>query len=70
MGKCKDCEWWQDYTDRVYAQISHARGDMARNTIELRCCKFVPHPSRWDFRYSYTDCDYVCGEFKPKEKKE
>ena len=68
MKYCKDCIWWVNYKDRVYARISHSCSNMARNIIELRHCEFIPHPSVQIWQDIYTDEGYVCGEFKGKVK--
>jgi hypothetical protein len=61
---CEKCLWWQDWDDRVFANISTGHSNIARNQIELRRCRFIPHPSApWNYDV-YTDSDYKCSEFK------
>lgn len=70
--KCKNCQWWRDYKDRVHARISYFPGKIARGVMELRRCHFNPHPSQVNFQHDiYTDEDYCCGEHKQwiEEKK-
>ena len=63
--ECRNCTWWQDYTNRVYACISKGHSSMARNMIQLRACKFIPHPSSsLVVEEIYTDETYCCGEFR------
>lgn len=62
---CQNCRHWQDWSDRVMAVISNSRSTMTRNHIELRRCRFIPHPSCYDgTQQLYTDRDYVCGEWE------
>ena len=53
--ECKDCVWWMDWSDRVCACISTGHSKHARNLVELRRCKFIPHPSIVDSNPIYTD---------------
>ena len=65
--KCKDCKFWQDFSDRVAAVISESRSPVHRNVIELRRCRNVPPPSVSTTNPAiYTDEDYSCGGFVPK----
>lgn len=64
---CETCRYWQDWSDRVTAVISNARSNTARNQIELRRCRFTPHPScMHGSEWIYTDKDYICGEWELK----
>lgn len=64
--KCKECKYWQDFSDHVMANISQARGPFIRNRIELRRCSNVPPPSIECCRPIWTDEDYSCSGFQPK----
>ena len=64
---CRTCKFWQDYSDRVFANISNARSSMARNTIELRRCQYTPPPQMLDAARRYTDEDYSCSGWSPAE---
>lgn len=61
--KCETCRWWQDYKIRVWATISATRGDRARNTMELRMCKYSPAPTVRDVQEAYTDSEYSCSNW-------
>lgn len=65
--RCENCIWWQDYDDRVFAFISTGNSSFARNRVELRRCRFTPHPSSGETNDYYTDADYCCGEFAKKD---
>ena len=64
---CENCAFWQDYEDRVFANISQARSNMDRNTIELRRCKYVPPPTVQSAALRYTDKDFACSGWKQKD---
>ena len=64
---CENCAFWQDYEDRVFANISQARSNMVRNTIELRPCKYVPPPTVQSDARRYTDKDFACSGWKQKD---
>lgn len=64
MNTCKACDYWKDYKIRVMAVISDHPGRMSRGRIELRLCKFNPHPSLEALNSIYTDEDYSCSQFK------
>lgn len=66
--KCKECKWWQDYTDRVYARVSKTKGNIGRSLIELRRCGFTPAPTISDASSVYTDEDFYCSDFNKKEE--
>jgi hypothetical protein len=61
--RCKECIFWQDYSDRVTACISAARSNMVRNRIELRRCSNIPPPAVADVSSIYTDEDFSCSGF-------
>lgn len=66
--KCENCKYWQDFSDRVIARISNTRGILSRGTIELRKCRNIPPPSvDVTFVPVYTDSEYGCSGFCPKE---
>ena len=62
--KCKDCIYWKNYEDRVFAAISGIQGSIARGIIELRPCEFRPSPNIGDVSYRYTDGEYSCSDGK------
>ena len=61
---CERCKWWQDWGDRVFARVSRARGDIDRDLIELRSCKFIPAPAIRNVSPVYTDKNFCCGSFE------
>jgi hypothetical protein len=68
--KCEDCKFWQDFSDRVTANISNARSAMSRDKIELRRCHNTPPPAVVMVEDIYTDKDFSCGGFVSKGEKE
>lgn len=67
--KCETCTWWwYDAEDRIYANISTGHSNFARDRIELRRCKFIPHPSQDRAVAIYTDSDYVCSCWRQMTK--
>lgn len=63
MVKCKDCKYWRNYQDRIYANISGGlAGSLTRGTFELRPCEFRPSPNVTDVACRYTDKDYTCND--------
>lgn len=67
--KCENCKYWQDYSDRITANISNGQGKMERNRIELRRCRNIPPPTVQSVVSIYTDCEFGCAGFKPNEDK-
>lgn len=65
--RCKECEYWKDYNDRVYACISNVKSGLCRDDVELRACKFRPSPNIERCRTMYTDKDYECSDGIPKK---
>lgn len=63
MKKCETCDWWKDYEDRVFALIPKVYTTRAANAIELRHCKYKPHPMNQMFDSYYTAPHYVCNEW-------
>ena len=64
---CETCIFWQDYHDRVYANISKTRGDLGDNSIELRRCRWQSPPGiTMNFSSRYTDKEYGCSEHEAK----
>ena len=63
--KCKDCVFWQDFSDRVYAKISDTRNiNLVRGIVELRKCRNVPPPTvDMNFNIVYTDSEHGCSAF-------
>jgi len=62
--KCKTCRWWQDYKDRVWANLSGMDNYPHDRGLELRACKFKPPPGVRTFEKKYTDEDYVCSAYE------
>jgi hypothetical protein len=64
---CENCKYWQDFRNRVTANISGARSNSHRNKIELRPCTNIPCPtvSQVD-ELVYTDCDFSCSAWSSK----
>ena len=60
-ARCENCEWWKDYSDRVFARVSGGKGDLAGNVMELRKCRYATPPTMGDSRVIYTDKDHVCS---------
>ena len=61
--KCKNCVWWQDYRDRVYARVSGTYGKLHPGRIELRRCKCVLNPKCDTVGSVYTDEEFVCSSW-------
>jgi len=70
MFGCEKCFYWQNFKDRVFAVISNARSNTARNLIELRRCGFTMPPQSSDNKTIYTDKDYFCGGFRGLPEKD
>ena len=69
-GKCGSCEYWKDFSDRVFAIISEGHSRFHRNRIELRRCRFTPPPTVSDVVHEiYTDCGHTCSGFTDKGTK-
>jgi len=64
MSECKTCKYWQDYSDRVSAMIPPMKSNHYRNRIELRRCRWQPHPSTAHEGDIYTPENYACCEFE------
>jgi len=62
MCKCKDCIYWRDFENRVYARISGFIGPIHRGIVELRPCKFIPSPNVQATSYVYTDEYFECSD--------
>ena len=63
--KCETCLFWKDYEQRVWARIGKTRGDITRDLLELRACRWIPHPSVDMVRDEvYTDKEFSCNEYK------
>ncbi len=62
MKTCKTCHYWQDYKERVFAMVNEKSG-YHRREVELRKCKWMPHPSVSLDRHIYTPAEYLCNEF-------
>ena len=60
--KCKNCIYWTNYQDRVFASIE---GSITRGIIELRPCEFRPFPNVEDVSYRYTDENNTCVNGHP-----
>ena len=61
---CGKCIYWQDYSDRVYARISQAKGELS-GAFELRRCRYSPPPTaKTDWQYIYTDVCFTCSAYK------
>lgn len=59
--RCKNCKFWTDYSDRVFARVAGTTTNMARNLLELRRCAYEPPPSVAVQSASvYTDGEYSC----------
>ena len=66
--KCKECKWWANFEPRVFACISNGHSTHVRNRIELRQCTFSVAPTvQVDVSSIFTDEDFACGSFAPKE---
>ena len=60
--ECKNCIYWTDFKNRVFARISDFSGNMSRGRIELRPCKHIPSPNISDVFYTYTDENFGCSD--------
>lgn len=65
---CRTCYYWQDVDDRVYAMVSGVRSNRARNTIELRRCRYSAPPAVPQTQVIYTDEATYCCEYKPAKE--
>ena len=65
---CENCGHWQDWRNRVYACVAGVNSNMVRNRLELRLCKFNPHPTQDSYVPIYTDKDYYCSQWINKEQ--
>jgi len=67
--RCENCLWWADFEPRVFAVISEVHGSThATDRIELRFCRFRPHPGISARVGLYTDANYACGEWQSNKK--
>jgi len=68
IKECKDCTWWHDYHDRVFVRISGTQGDMSRDLIEARRCRYISSPTVTNIQTVYTDSKFVCGNWVCSQK--
>ena len=59
---CRNCRYWRDYTQRVFALIEGKTKNTSRGD-ELRRCKFRPAPGADNDRQYYTSEDWFCNEY-------
>jgi hypothetical protein len=63
---CKNCKFWQNYKNRVYARLKISFNTARQNGLyELRPCEWHPHPSVATAQDDiYTDEDFCCQEWR------
>jgi len=64
LKRCETCNWWKDYTQRVFAIVSGVQGDRSPGTIELRRCRYQPPPKADAGHAVYTDKGHVCSAWE------
>jgi hypothetical protein len=63
-GTCQNCKYWQNYSDRIMADVTGHQGPSGRGLEELRRCRYVPPPTVRDALSVYTDRANRCSGYE------